>query len=731
MKKLYIVLILLLTVFLVTGQNETWLRISPKPIESSLNEISQIPGTNRIVAIGSGASIMYSDDMGDNWHIMYKPASISRFITLNAIHFVNQNVGYIVGSKSTILKTVDGGANWLDISPEGVYNILDVCFITETTGIITREESIWRTVDGGITWDSVSADGNLSNPAQLHFTNDSVGYLVNEWSSEYFKTNDKGITWQSTGVVTTIEDFVLTAILFLNTDTGFISGSADFDKYILKTIDGGLSWNIVNEHNFIGSHCIYFINDSIGISVGQEFYSDSFLRTIDGGDNWDEVMPACGALHLVSFTFIDSIGFCVGSRGFINRSTNWGLSWECLKESEVFAGSINVSEILVDSSIIIGTTGYGGGIPTGRAYKSIDRGESWTKVFSGSPVIDMQFLNSSIGYLICSDLFSKIHITTDGGNDWLGHTIDPDWDFLTECVCFINEDIGFVGGEESGHMQIYKTIDAGINWYPTLGYPEIWDYPTDIKFINDSIGFAVGAEYPYPTILKTYDQGETWESDSLDFNTRINKIEFVNDSTGFMIGYPSTILKTVDYGINWYEVEIGLDWNIEFTDVFFPTPQTGYITGSGNETTLLKTTDSGETWFPLDFPCTSTATCLSFFNEDEGFIMGEKGFIFKTYTGGIVEIPEFPTEINPLPILECFPNPTDDFLKIKINNTENNNPDRIMIYNSHGVLHSSFKLTKYQNLATISVLGLQNGIYYISALKDNEVLGVNKIIIVR
>ncbi|NQU34104.1 MAG: hypothetical protein HQ521_12795 [Bacteroidetes bacterium] len=91
-----------------------------------------------MMVIGSGASLLYTDDMGDNWHINYKPAGVSRFVTFNAIHFVDEAIGYMVGSKATILKTEDGGINWEDISPTGTYNILDVFFLSESVGIITR-----------------------------------------------------------------------------------------------------------------------------------------------------------------------------------------------------------------------------------------------------------------------------------------------------------------------------------------------------------------------------------------------------------------------------------------------------------------------------------------------------------------------------------------------------------------------------------------------------------------
>ena len=293
MKKLILInfLSIIITIQLC-AQTEPWLRISPKPIESSLKEITRIPGTDRMMALGTGASILYTDDMGENWNIIYKPGDISRKISLNAIYFVDENIGYAVGTKSTLIKTTDGGMTWIDISPAGDKEFDDVYFHNELYGFITKINTVLRTTDGCQTWDSISISSGF-HPKHLHFTNDTTGYIGDSWSSYYYKTTDGGENWGQVNINPVIEDFKLSAILFIDENIGFISGEiysvSNTDNIILKTTDGGNLWTQVYSHSFNYVHNFYFHNPDTGFAVGPRImYDNMILRTTNGGLNWQE-----------------------------------------------------------------------------------------------------------------------------------------------------------------------------------------------------------------------------------------------------------------------------------------------------------------------------------------------------------------------------------------------------------------------------------------------------------
>ncbi|MDX1421303.1 MAG: YCF48-related protein, partial [Rubricoccaceae bacterium] len=74
---------------------------------------------------------------------------------LNAVHFVSADVGYAVGDAGTVLKTLDGGLFWTDVSPGGP-DLFGVHFFDASTGVVVGDGgAIGRTTDGGATWSRV------------------------------------------------------------------------------------------------------------------------------------------------------------------------------------------------------------------------------------------------------------------------------------------------------------------------------------------------------------------------------------------------------------------------------------------------------------------------------------------------------------------------------------------------------------------------------------------------
>ncbi len=720
MKKLLMVLVLVLVTTQIIAQSEPWNRISPSPIETNLYEIIQIPGSDRIISIGSRASIMYSDDMGENWNVTYKPNGISRFTSLNAVHFVDSYIGYIAGSNSTLLKTVDGGTNWMLIPLSGDQNISDLFFHNELFGSILKPGFLFTTKDGCQTWDSIPIYGS-----SLQYINDSIGYIGRSGVSNYYKTKNAGNSWELIEITPAIDNFKITSIEFIDEEIGIIGGrissSSSVDYYILKTIDGGISWYEVYTDYWNSISDIFFLNDSIGLTVGSRImYDNMILRTEDGGSSWVECdMPfTYWSLYDIMLKE-DGKGFCVGKYGQYLESNDFGTTWEIAYE-KVCRANINTTEKVNDSLLFIGVENLAsGGVPSGDIYKSTNRGETWSKININPVVTSICFTNDSTGYYT-GDNHGYIYKTVNQGQSWSAYELE-EW-FRSDIVYFINEQIGFVGGE--GDISgCYKTVDGGNSWYPIIGSFKP-NYITDYAFVNDSIGWAIMDDC---CILRTTNQGETWELwDDLGYYS-YKKMKFFTDSIGFIIG--NFMFKTVDGGNNWDTITDGLQGYYWMTDIEFSTTDTGYLTVDDREITLLRTTDGGSSWTPLNFPCTSTASCVSFFDANEGLVMGENGIIFKTYSGGTVEVHELPKDIVKSPILECFPNPTNSVLSVNLRVINGLNPNKILIYSSSGILQLDFDICNTLEIHKLDVSKLRNGIYFIASLSNNTILETNKIIV--
>lgn len=716
----------------VFAQTE-WTRISPKPIESDLNEIVIIPGTNRMIAIGSGASILITDDLGANWQIQYKPGGISRSVALNSVCFVDSNIGFIAGTRSTILKTNDGGTTWQNILATGTEEFLDVYFLDELHGFVSKEDHIFRTSDGGVSWDTTMVETNT--PKYIHFINDSVGFYGNTHHSYYFKTVNSGETWEQVEINPSIEDFSLTSILFLDNNIGFVSGDvsdmSSSDQYILKTVDGGLTWTQVYTDYFNSINQLYFYNADIGFAVGPRImYDNMILRTTDGGSNWQECTMPSNGWFLTNLVFSEEgTGFCIGMRGQVLTSNDWGVNWERADYAAVHAATINDAQIVGDNTVYIAVTGYGGGVVSGSLSKSIDGGNTWSEILNSGDFTSLCFLNPNLGYALGMSYYGEFEInkTTDGGNSWESYLFEYEYNSPV-CLYFANDSVGFIGSEWD--PVIFKSTDEGNNWAITFS-EYMYGSVSDFEFVTDSVGFAVG---PYSEserfLLRTMDQGETWLVDTLDNLFYPTKIHFMNIDTGFISGSNNTILKTTDGGNTWYRVTTSLGNSAIFQEMIFTTDQTGYVLVEGDEVMIMKTTNGGETWEPIDFPCTSAPVAIDFFKEQRGLVVGNRGIIFKTFTFGPVDVAEFPEDYSEHTQWITYPNPVKDILHIALTSTEETDIQNFMFYDGQGKFITKVRQPGNTKIFDLDVSQWKNGAYYFNISSQGSSRKGGKFVIV-
>ena len=140
-------------------------------------------------------------------------------------------------------------------------------------------------------------------------------------------------------------------------------------------------------------------------------------------------------------------------------------------------------------------------------------------------------------------------------------------------------------------------------------------------FPADQTGYVVLAD---GSVSKTTDGGQSFggkrevpgTSAAGGGQTIPSDVYFVNDSTGFVTA-GGNLFRTTDNADNWVPKVQG---GVALNSVFFPDPSTGYAVGDNN--TILKSTDGGDTWNPVSVPpeaaggkltrvrCASANVCL-------------------------------------------------------------------------------------------------------------------------
>ena len=120
---------------------------------------------------------------------------------------------------------------------------------------------------------------------------------------------------------------MLNRVTFVNDQIGWIGGH---DATILKTIDGGQSWTLLNYQPELEQavYDLHFFDADNGLAVGAY---DLFWRTEDGGASWSPVDSPVGQgeLHHYSITELaDGTLLIAGERSMLARSTDQGQTWE-------------------------------------------------------------------------------------------------------------------------------------------------------------------------------------------------------------------------------------------------------------------------------------------------------------------------------------------------------------------------------------------------------------------
>lgn len=247
------------------------------------------------------------------------------FGTLNEVEFIDDSIGFIAGT-SGILKTIDQGNSWTLTSQ--TINGSAINFPSDSIGYcIDNYKNVLRTDNQGDSWSVVNSFQNL-NLNSVHFVSENIGYIAahiqGPVQSYIMKTLDGGSTWDldSFPNIPTLQD-----IHFLNSDTGFVCG---YGGKVIKTYNGGASWDIVQSEKFETLISLHFYNNQIGCAVGYSSFSGhEVVITSNLGIDWLKINSngtINNALRSVHFPSADTV-YAVGENGRIIFSLDAGNTW--------------------------------------------------------------------------------------------------------------------------------------------------------------------------------------------------------------------------------------------------------------------------------------------------------------------------------------------------------------------------------------------------------------------
>jgi photosystem II stability/assembly factor-like uncharacterized protein len=255
---------------------------------------------------------------------------------LHAVFFLDENRGWVVGSKGTLLVTLDGGITWQQKSAETTDVLRDIYFVDDQNGWLVCEKNVYdlkekdeartylmQTTDGGKHWKRINIRDIDVDIRLLRavFSRGGRGWAFGEAGSIY-TTRDSGANWAR---LTSPTRHLLLGGVFIDDDRGWLVGAG---ATIIQTADGGDTWHVSRLPQAVGNAVRFsaasFVDNRLGWAAGS---GGSIYRTENGGRTW-QIQNSGVSADLYDVKFLSAAeGWAVGDEGTIIYTNDGGLHW--------------------------------------------------------------------------------------------------------------------------------------------------------------------------------------------------------------------------------------------------------------------------------------------------------------------------------------------------------------------------------------------------------------------
>ncbi len=409
------------------------------------------------------------------------------------------------------------------------------------------------------------------NITDIDFIDNKHGFGIDANGKYLLKSIDSGDSWQLMNLNIGKSDFG--SIDFISDSIGFIASNG-----LYKTLDGGLTWQEI-ESQVKGISDIKMVSEKVGIYVKRRdtklnIHTSAIYQTIDGGITWDLVFETDSVINGIELSKNGAL-FCEGAteaKGVIYVSVDSGRSWKAILTDQAFRQLAAIDEnniyTITDSSQLIYTN---------------DGGKIWNQVnLYNTQLLDIAMLDLNNGYILTTNHILR---TTDGGDCWkIQQVKDNNIVSCRSLTLNTNNDIYISGVENNSKLpKIIKLITG-----PYFQHSHICS-PGTVAFINNSdINGYLSYEWYFNDSLHSKDFNAEWYFK----DTRVVKVKLVASKNGIrdsfirnVISLPRPELPTLmndeikfcsgefDTIRLEHKANLNYDWNIEPNNevkFFFP-----------------------------------------------------------------------------------------------------------------------------------------------------------------
>lgn len=589
-----------------------WVKQSPTGGTTDLNDVYSV--NNRVFIVGDNGFMRRSYNNGG----VYTTINTGTAQNLNSVHFVDTLTGWVVGNGGLILFTADKGNNWTTQTSGTTENLTSVQFVNATTGYVCGANgTILNTTDGGLNW-SAQTSGTSEQLNAIQFStgaNITNGYAVGN-NGTILRTTNSGANWsiQTSGTTANLNGVGVNGanVATVVGDGGVIlRKSTNAGAFVAQT--SGTAQNLTSCQMRSGSR-INVVGDG-GI----------VLRSTDSGANYLPIGPGSTSNFKSAFARTNTAIIIVGDGGATYRTTNSGTTWS----------NQNAAVFVNAADFYNGTSGIavGGG---GTIFKTTNNGIAWSNRTSGT--------SEDLNGVFCFDANNYWAV---GSNGTIVNSIDAGttWSSQNSGVTDNLSGVWFTSATNGVAIgasgRVLTTSDGGVTWNAgTQGAENL----NAIAFANATNGYIVGDN---GTILATTNGGTSWSSQTSAYNTNLNAVSF-NAAAGVIAGDGGRVQLTFDAGANWAG-----PGSIVGADLFgarMESATAAVVAGNGGN--IMRTNDAGANWVSVASGTTSDITALNYFNNNNGYAMGD-GFCLKYTTPVLTAITQVTVQANPTALINA------------------------------------------------------------------------------
>jgi photosystem II stability/assembly factor-like uncharacterized protein len=313
-----------------TDGGETWTELSQRSVRAlgAITFCSPLDGA----AAGINSTVYITKDGGKNW-IDRSPGTSAYGLSIVKMpgknHVVSAGFNVTLPCMNIIYVTKDGGSSWSTSHAGDNVFIRDIGFFDDNNGILigynvtnsavsTTAGVIYKTTDGGLSWSLMSFifdDQGQFPPCSIQVMSVTKAMLMGEFGSVY-STDDMGTTWKY--ISSLPQNGTVCSMHFADEKTGYAAALSG----IYKTVDGGKNWTMKFNANYPCNtvSSIHFCDKNNGYAVGEGGVSPNYsliLRTTDGGETWNYEFPPTVCRLASVYVVNDTVSYAAGEGSVI------------------------------------------------------------------------------------------------------------------------------------------------------------------------------------------------------------------------------------------------------------------------------------------------------------------------------------------------------------------------------------------------------------------------------